>query len=143
MRNDEALAARTYEADGGSMAHRALKLIAGAYLTETYGTEPCYEQAFCGYYPDVVSTDRRVVVECGHTHNPEKMLAYFKQGNVRECISIPYPDELGDAAIEAHSFTATAELQSFLTFWESERRRTLFDVLKKRRARYLSATLPR
>ena len=112
---------RSAEAAGGEKAHVALKLLAGAYLQKRTGRDVQYEHPFCGYYPDVMSTDKCIVVECGHTHNAEKMLTYFKQGGIKECVCVPYPDP-DEHDVLGYSFTASANLVDFLTFWETEKR---------------------
>lgn len=106
-------------AAGGGKNHIALKLMAAQYLQERGFNSVQYEHLFCGYYPDVMTEDRRVVVECGHTQNPEKMLMYFRQGGIEECIQIPYPAH-DDADVRGYSFTAGAELKGFLDFLEKE-----------------------
>ena len=115
------------EAVGGSKEHIALKLLSGEYMQKKLGLEVLYEHPLCGYYPDVVTVNNRIVVECGHTNNPEKMLIYFRQSDITECICVPYPDP--DAQnIQAYSFSASEKLRDFLAFWESEKRA---EVLKK------------
>lgn len=102
-------------AAGGGKNHVALKLLASEYLKNKNIQETKYEHPFCGYYPDVMSNDKSVIVECGHTQNPEKMLAYFHQGNIKEFIQIPYPVHEDDKII-GYSFTAKDDLRSFLDF---------------------------
>lgn len=105
---------------GGGLSHIILKKLSGHYLMEHRGLAVYYEHPFVGYYPDVISKNKLVVVECGHTANPEKMLMYFTQGKIQECIQVPYPDH-GDYTIRGHSFKANANLKDFLSFLESER----------------------
>jgi hypothetical protein len=87
----------------------------------------------CGYYPDVMTKDGSIVIECGHTNNPEKMLHYFRQSNTRECIQIPYPDE-SNTAILGYSFTTGTELHGFLGFLESEKHSAVKKLILKRKA---------
>lgn len=105
--------------------------MSGKYLRHKRSVDVQYEHPFCGYYPDVMSKDASIVVECGHTNNPEKMLAYFQHGNIRECIQVPYPDE-SDDAILGYSFIEGTDLQEFLTFLESEKRESIKKLLRKR-----------
>lgn len=121
-----------HEAAGGESTHVALKLIAGNYLQREHGQKPLYEHPLCGYFPDVMTADKRVAVECGHTHNPEKMLTYFKQGDIKECIFLPYPDP-EEQMLPAYSFTALSELNEFLTFWEAEKYSDIRSKLSQRR----------
>ena len=118
------------EASGGSQEHVALKLLSGEYLQKKLGLEVRYEHPLCGYYPDVMTIDSRIVVECGHTHNPEKMLTYFKQGGIEECVLVPYPDP-EKQQVFGYSFTALDELRNFLAFWESEKHSEIRKKLKK------------
>lgn len=118
---------RADEASGGSTGHIALKLLSGEYLQKKLGLKVLYEHPLCGYYPDVMTSDCRIIVECGHTNNPEKMLTYFKQSNIKECILVPYPDPEKQSVL-GYSFTALEKLKDFLDFWESEKRA---EILKK------------
>lgn len=98
------------EASGGSTEHIALKLLSGEYLQKKFGLKVLYEHPLCGYYPDVMTNDGRIVVECGHTNNPEKMLTYFKQGNIEECILVPYPDP-EKQTVQAYSFNCSRRIK--------------------------------
>lgn len=108
------------EAAGGSSEHVALKLLSGAYLQIAHDRQIWYEHSLCGHYPDVMTTDGQIVVECGHTHNPEKMLTYFKQSDIRECICVPYPDP-DEQKVFGYSFSASDTLRDFLAFWDAEK----------------------
>ncbi|MEI8174718.1 MAG: hypothetical protein WCG28_02085, partial [bacterium] len=81
--------------------------------------------------PDVISDNKTVVAECGHTGNPEKMLAYFRQGNIKECIQVPYPS-YEDKEIKGYLFKAGKELKKFLIFIEKEKRAELKNIFLKR-----------
>lgn len=118
------------KASGGSQEHIALKLLSGEYLQKKFGLRVQYEHQLCGYYPDVMTADSCIVVECGHTHNPEKMLTYFKQSDMKECILVPYPDSEKQIVL-GYSFTASDELRKFLTFWDSEKRSEIQKKLRK------------
>ena len=110
-----------YEAAGGGKTHVALKILTREYLKTSRGLKSVFEHPFCGYYPDVLSDDETIVAECGHTDNSEKMLAYFRQGNIKECIQIPYPSD-EDMEVKGYSFTAKNNLKDFLIFLEQEKR---------------------
>ena len=118
------------EASGGSKEHVTLKLLAANYLREQ-GHAIRYEHSFCGYFPDVMTLNGAVIAECGHTHNPEKMIAYFRDGGIKECIGIPYPDPEKELVL-AYSFMATDTTKDFLTFWAGEERADLAKKLKGR-----------
>lgn len=127
--NDPDKLTRFYEAAGGGNTHVALKILARNYLRSKRRHESVFGHPFCGYYPDLLSDDKTIVIECGHTDNAEKILVYFRQGNIKECIQIPYPvDE--DTAVKGYSFTAKNRLKEFLIFSEEEKRsklRNIFD----------------
>ena len=106
-------------ADGGEKNHIALKILAGEHLKK-HGFRVQYEHPFCGYYPDVLAHDASIVVECGHTQNPEKMLAYFRQGAIKKCIQIPYPVSENDE-ICGYIFTASEHLVGFLDALERKK----------------------
>ena len=122
----------SYLADGGGKNHVALKLFVGDYFKKIGVLKIEYEHLFYGYYPDVMSSDKTIIAECGHTQNPEKMLVYFQQGNIKECIQIPYPS-YEDNYIREYSFTANDNLNEFLDFLENKRRNQLKDIFKKNR----------
>lgn len=109
-----------YEAAGGGGTHIALKILAKEYLKIDRGHESVFEHPFCGYYPDVLSVNESIVIECGHTGNPEKILTYFRQGNIKECIQIPYPSSQ-ETEIIGHSFIAKDKTAEFLIFLEKEK----------------------
>lgn len=118
------------DADGGSKQHIALKIIAGKFIKNTYEKDIFYEHVFCGYYPDVKSTDSSIIVECGLTNNPEKIFAYFK-GGASEVIQVPYPyDE--DTEIIGYKFTAAENFREFLEFYEKEKLSNVKRFLPKR-----------
>ena len=110
-----------YEAAGGGNTHIALKILTSKYLDTKGKFNSSYEHPFCGYYPDVLSYDKSIVAECGHTANPEKILTYFRQGNIRKCIQVPYPTD-EDKDVKGYVFTARKTLKDFLIFLEKEKR---------------------
>lgn len=118
------------EASGGSFEHIVLKILGNRFL-DSQGIESVYEHPFCGYYPDVLSTDNAVVIECGHTANPEKILQYFKQGNVARVIQIPYPDN-NDTTIMGYEFSANPDLKDFLTFRDKDKASTILNILNRK-----------
>ncbi|HEY4506520.1 MAG TPA: hypothetical protein VJJ24_03680 [Candidatus Paceibacterota bacterium] len=119
-------------ASGGSSNHVALKIIASKYLKDERRLEYKYEQPFCGYYPDVLSEDNSVVIECGNTQNPEKILTYFRQGQIKECLQIPYPD-VNDTTIIGYSFAPHSDLNDFLVLLEKQKLNDLRAKLKGNR----------
>ncbi len=121
-------------ASGGSVEHITLKILASEYLEHQKQIGSQYEHAFCGYFPDVLSIDTSIVVECGHTQNAEKMLTYFRQGGISECIQIPYPDH-DSKTITGYSFTANTDLKKFLEFLDIEKRNEVKVILHARKKR--------
>jgi hypothetical protein len=117
------------DASGGSLEHVTLKILASEYLERIKQQGSLYEHTFCGYYPDVLSMDRLRVIECGHTQNAEKMLVYFRQGDISECILIPYPDQ-DSTTVTGYSFTASPKLKEFLDFLDIEKRNKVKAILK-------------
>ncbi|MFZ2484868.1 MAG: hypothetical protein WAX80_03010 [Minisyncoccia bacterium] len=122
-----------YDAAGGGDNHMALKLLAQKYLKDERGLEAFYEQAFCGYYPDVISADKQIIVECGITANSEKILTYFQQGNIQELIQIPYPDVDDKEVVMGYSFVPNKELNNFLAFLQAEKYNKIKEILKNKR----------
>src|SRR3989344_935827 len=124
------------EAAGGENAHIALKLMAGKYIERSHNRKVQFEKPFCGYYPDVVSDDGSIVIECGHTQNPDKMLDYFRLGNIHECIQIPYPDP-DDDMVRGYSFAVSSPTTcEFLEFLAKDRRSKVKELLSKRDSKY-------
>lgn len=117
-------------ADGGS-SHVALKKLAERFLQTHRSKNVSFEHAFCGYYPDVLSIDKTIVVECGHTQNPAKMLDYFRQGNIAEYIQIPYPSA-DDVEITGYMFIAGDAFTDFITFLEDKKRDTIREIIRRR-----------
>jgi len=122
---------RIDEAAGGGNTHVALKVLTEKYIKTNRDCESVFEHPFCGYYPDVLSCDETIVGECGHTGNPEKILTYFRQGNIKECIQVPYPSD-EDVEVKGYSFTAKNNLKEFLIFSEKEKRDKLKEIFFKR-----------
>lgn len=123
-----------FDAAGGSDAHMALKLLGQKYLKDERSLDSSFETPFCGYFPDVMSHDKSIIIECGVTGNPEKILGYFRHGNLKELIQLPYPVE-EDNKITAYSFKANPDLKDFLEFLESERNNRIRDLLRNSRKR--------
>ncbi len=122
-----------HRAAGGSFEHVALKLLSGIYIKkERNYLDILYEHPFCGYFPDVITKDEKIIVECGHTQNAEKLLTYFRQGKIKECIQVPYPSD-EDKTIKGYSFTASNDLTKFLIFLEQEKRNELKTILINRK----------
>lgn len=120
------------EASGGGNEHIALKLLAAAYLKQEYGVDSVFEQSFVGFVPDVQSKDMRIICECGHTNNPEKIFTYLKHPQVHSVIQIPYPSEQ-DTHVTGYAFKAQKNLFSFLDFETQGKNQTLKDILNNRR----------
>ena len=118
-------------AAGGGHTHIALKRLAEKYLRQVKGKTALFEQSFCGYFPDVLSEDRTIAIECGHTQNPSKMLDYFSKGNVSEFVQIPYPSD-EDILVTGFVFTAGGMLIEFLEFLANEKRSKVREMLTRR-----------
>jgi hypothetical protein len=81
----------------------------------------------------VLSKNELIVVECGHTQNPEKIFVYFRQGKVQEFIQIPYPNQDDDTVdtVFGYSFVARSNLNNFLVFLDKEKRTGVKKIFKK------------
>jgi hypothetical protein len=122
-----------YDAAGGGDAHLALKILGRKYLKNKRNLDAKYEQPFYGYFPDVISVDKSIIIECGVTANPEKMFTYFQHGNIKELIQIPYPMVEDDKEIMAYSFTPSKNIKDFLSFLQSEKNKDIKNILNRRR----------
>ncbi len=118
-------------AAGGSPEHIALKLSAGIYLKNIRNQDCLYEHNFFGYFPDVMTVNKKIIVECGHTQNPNKLFEYFKQ-DISECIQIPYASE-ESTEIKGYSFCAGNELKEFLNDLEKSKRSLIREIIFKKR----------
>ena len=118
------------EASGGGSAHIALKLLAQKYLLGL-GFEAQFEQPFCGYYPDVISTDQQTVVECGQTHNVDKMFAYFIDGKISDLIQVPYPT-VDDSLVYGYRFIASKNLATFLKASFEDEKSKILQILNRK-----------
>jgi len=103
---------------GGQIEHLALKLIGRDYLVSSGFQEVEFEAQFVGYFPDVITKDRKCIVECGLT-NPDKIFNYFKNKSVVQIIIIPYPNP-DTKKLVAYVFSPTIDLAEFLIFKEQE-----------------------
>lgn len=121
-----------FDAAGGGDAHMALKLLGKKYLHDERGLNSGFEQPFCGYYPDVISEDKTVVIECGVTANPEKILNYFKQGGLKELIQLPYPS-FEDEHLIGYSFKPNEDLKDFLEFLQEEKHNKIRQIFQNRK----------
>lgn len=120
-----------YDASGGGLTHAILKILTGKYLKNVRNLEIQYEHPFCGYYPDIISKDKTLIAECGHTRNSEKIIAYFRQGKINELIQVPYPDE-SDLTVTGYGFTAGKDLYDFLDFLHQEKQSKIKEIFDKR-----------
>ena len=116
--------------NGDSDGHNALKVIAGNYL-KNIGKVAKYEENYLGYFPDVISADNTVIIECGHTNNSDKMLEYFTQGNIEAFIQLPYPSD-EDESIFGYIFTARENLSEFLSAERDVAKQDILNILNKR-----------
>lgn len=121
---------KEYDADGGGLQHVALKLLARKYL-KTFEVETRFEQPFCGYYPDVISTDKKIIIECGHTNNVDKIFTYFTQGDIKEFIQVPYPSD-EDNHLYGYVFTSQNNLKGFLEFESKENRKRILGITNRK-----------
>lgn len=121
----------SFEAAGGSPEHIVLKLLAQAYVTKEYGINSECEVSYVGYIPDVISIDRSIICECGHTNNPEKLLAYFHQPSTKAIIQIPYPNE-DETCVYGYTFVANENLIPFLEFENQESKQSIKDIINRR-----------
>lgn len=125
------MSAHHFEAAGGSNEHIGLKLVARNYLKRVHNIESRFEQAYMGYFPDVISIDNKIICECGQTNNPEKIFNYFTSDEHIKIIQIPYPDDT-DNTIQGYIIEATPKLIPFLEYESKGRIQTIKDILNKR-----------
>ena len=120
-----------FDAAGGSTEHVALKLLAAKYF-EDQGYSIVFEKDFCGYYPDVLTTDHKIVIECGHTDNIDKMFIYFTQGKIDTFVQVPYPD-VDDTSIDAHVFTPSESLAAALAEESAVHKEQILAIMNQKR----------
>lgn len=87
---------------GDGQGHRALKMVAKEWLADR-GIRADYEVRFSGGFVDILSEDRRRVIECGNT-SPDKVGSYLGDERVEIFSVLPYPFS-EDKFLTIHSFT--------------------------------------
>jgi hypothetical protein len=95
---------------GGGIKHMALKIL-GEELLADLNKGAKIESLFYNRYPDVISDDLSVIIECGDT-DPNKILEYFNLG-VAKIIILPYPDS-EEVIYYEFSSTDLKELQEYI-----------------------------
>lgn len=83
--------------------HMALKDIAKEWISLQFGQNAFLESYFAGLHPDVLSHDRKYVIECGTT-DPGCITIYLSQPEVTWVGNIPYPFE-EEAELMLNSFS--------------------------------------
>ncbi len=120
---------KVFDVDGGGIGHMALKCMSIELLEQITSSKCQIENEFAGYRPDIITSDRTVIVECG-TVNPQKITAYLKNVSVQKLYIIPYPDEdAGD--IYYHTFLPSSEFSEFIEFAEQANLDKLKKIQKK------------
>ncbi|MBU1165090.1 hypothetical protein KKA15_06060 [Patescibacteria group bacterium] len=104
--------------DGGECRHLSLKLISKDYLAKQGITDIKIEYEFDGYIPDIISSNKKIIIECGDT-NPDKIFNYFKNKNLEKVIIVTYPN-IDDTDIYAYTFIPNEELSDFLVFKDKQ-----------------------
>lgn len=120
------------EASGGEITHVALKLLSRTYLQNSTTKSIVFEHPFYGFYPDVMTIDGQIIVECGHTDNAEKIFTYFQQGHTQRIILVPYPSE-EDKEVLGYTLTANENLIPFLEEERKESDETILSILNRKR----------
>jgi len=102
-----------YDIQGGDKQHLAIKMIGKDFLKITNNEGGC-EQWFAGRIPDLISSDKTIIIECGDT-DPTKILEYFSNSKIMKIIVIPYPDpEIN--YVNAYLFTKTKMLTEYIDY---------------------------
>lgn len=107
--------------------HMALKTIAKEWLNFQYGTIAKSETYFAGLHPDVISTDRRYVIECGTT-DPGCIRIYLAQATVLWAGNIPYPFA-EENSLTLHAFHRGPQFHN----WQEDKVNRLREVFRKHR----------
>ncbi|MCX6742755.1 MAG: hypothetical protein NT116_00790 [Candidatus Parcubacteria bacterium] len=95
---------------GGGIKHMALKKL-GEDLLLSLNKKAKIESLFYNRYPDVISNDSSIIIECGDT-DPNKILEYFYYG-VAAIMVLPYPDS---SEVNYYEFSSKdlKELQEYI-----------------------------
>ena len=102
----------TYDIQSGGNQHLAIKLVGKSFIKDTLDDTKC-EQWFEGRIPDLISSDKSVIIECGDT-DPTKILEYFSRKEIKRIIIIPYPDP-DIETINGYEFTKNMILNEYIT----------------------------
>lgn len=88
--------------------HMALKEIGKNYLEER-GKKSLPEFYIVGLHPDLVSSDKKIIIECGTT-DPAGVSIFLSEQNISFVGILPYPDDTNDLVL--HKFSRGKN------FWE-------------------------
>lgn len=107
--------------EGGETAHVALKILAHEFLVKSGHplTDICVEKEHLGLRPDVMTSDGKLIIECGNTE-PTKIFTYFQNPELQCLVIIPYPAP-EDQVINQYIFEPGENLSEFLLFVEKEK----------------------
>jgi hypothetical protein len=120
---------KIFDYQGGEIRHLALKYLAEELLKNLHKT-PKIEQLYNNRYPDVMSEDREIIVECGDT-DPQKIIEYFN-GEIKNILIIPYPTS------ESKIFTSYkfecdfAGLAEYCAFKANKDKNSILNIINRR-----------
>ncbi|HDQ23031.1 MAG TPA: hypothetical protein ENN28_03615 [Candidatus Uhrbacteria bacterium] len=90
LKNEEI---KEFDYQGGQIRHMSLKIL-GEKLLRNLNKKSKIENIFHNRYPDLISSDKQIIIECGDT-DPNKIIEYFNLSVVKIFI-LPYPDNESD-----------------------------------------------
>lgn len=105
--------------------HMALKEIAKSYLEE-FGKSVLFEFQILGMHPDVLSSDKKIAIECGTT-DPGGILVLLADQNILFVGILPYPGD--DKSIFLHKFSRGKRFSDYKD-WKLSKLRESFQKFK-------------
>lgn len=123
-------AINTFDFDGGQIGHLALKYLAKELLETKGHRRILFEYWFQGRKPDVMTSDKTIIIECGDT-DPNKIIEYFENPKLKKVFVIPYPRE-GEKEIIGYVFSKTDGLRSYLNDKINQRYNNIRKIIQRR-----------
>ncbi|MCX6742918.1 MAG: hypothetical protein NT116_01655 [Candidatus Parcubacteria bacterium] len=120
---------KVFDYQGGETRHMALKYLGEKFLLSE-NKKVKIENIFHNRYPDLISEDQEIIIECGDT-DPNKVIEYFSLGVVKLYL-IPYPDDESDHLKIYEFWCEPAELTEYKEFREKINHDKIKEIIKKR-----------
>lgn len=120
---------KIFDYQGGENRHMALKYLGEKFLLSK-NKQVKIENIFHNRYPDLISEDKEIIIECGDT-DPNKIIEYFSLG-VAKLFFIPYPDDKSEHLMIYEFRCDSDELKEYKDYIDNINYNKIKDIIKKR-----------